>query len=132
MTDSNPRIEIFDPPMCCPTGVCGTDVDPQLSRFASDLEWLAQQGASVRRYSLTQEPQEFVSNPQVHALITKTDGSALPVITLDGRVVSQGVYPSRAELASILHSAHNIVATAPIMPGAAKPGEGCCGPKGCC
>ncbi|MFN8000751.1 MAG: arsenic metallochaperone ArsD family protein [Acidobacteriota bacterium] len=22
------KLEIFDPPMCCATGVCGTDVDP--------------------------------------------------------------------------------------------------------
>ncbi|MDH3390414.1 MAG: arsenic metallochaperone ArsD family protein, partial [Desulfobulbaceae bacterium] len=30
-------IEIYDPPMCCPTGVCGPNVDPELVQFAADL-----------------------------------------------------------------------------------------------
>jgi len=132
MTTTNPRIEIFDPPMCCSSGVCGTDVDPQLAQFASDLEWLAQKGASVRRYNLTQEPQAFVSHPQVHAVLTEREGAGLPVITLNGCVVSQGVYPSREQLAAILQSAESAAATSPLTPAATKPEGGCCGPKGCC
>jgi len=42
-------IQVFDPPLCCSTGVCGTDVDPELVRFAADLDWLAKQGVEVER-----------------------------------------------------------------------------------
>jgi hypothetical protein len=37
-------LEIFDPPMCCSTGVCGPDPDPRLPQFAADLAWLASRG----------------------------------------------------------------------------------------
>ena len=33
------RIEVFDPAMCCSTGVCGTDVDQNLVTFAADAAW---------------------------------------------------------------------------------------------
>ena len=29
------KIEIFDPAMCCSTGVCGPGVDPELLRMAT-------------------------------------------------------------------------------------------------
>ncbi len=31
------RIQVYDPAMCCSTGVCGPEVDPVLVRFATDL-----------------------------------------------------------------------------------------------
>ncbi|HRX83200.1 MAG TPA: arsenic metallochaperone ArsD family protein, partial [Pirellulaceae bacterium] len=34
------KIEIYDKPMCCSTGICGPEVDPILPRFAADLDWL--------------------------------------------------------------------------------------------
>ena len=52
-----PKIEVFDPAMCCSTGVCGPKVDPSLARFASDLEALKRAGASVTRYNLSQQPE---------------------------------------------------------------------------
>jgi hypothetical protein len=30
------RLDVFDPAMCCSTGVCGPEVDPQLVQFAAD------------------------------------------------------------------------------------------------
>ena len=38
------KLEVFDPAMCCSTGVCGVDVDPVLAQFAADLKWVAEQG----------------------------------------------------------------------------------------
>ena len=29
------HLQVFDPPMCCSTGVCGPQVDPELPRFAA-------------------------------------------------------------------------------------------------
>lgn len=58
-------IEVFDPPMCCSTGVCGPSVDPALATFASDLDWIATQGAEVTRHNLSQEPKAFAENDRV-------------------------------------------------------------------
>ncbi len=126
------RIDVFDPPMCCSTGVCGTDVDPQLSRFAADLDWLAQQGVSVRRYNLAQEPQAFMANEQVQAVVNETDGAGLPVIVVNGRMMSQGVYLTREQLVSLVQSAGGAESSTSVMPNAAKQTSGCCGPEGCC
>ena len=62
-------IEVYDPAMCCSTGVCGPEVDPVLVAFAADLKWVADQGVTVRRYNLGQEPQAFAANPAVVKLV---------------------------------------------------------------
>jgi hypothetical protein len=49
-----PKLEIYDPPMCCSSGVCGPSVDPVLPRFAADLDWISQRGVAVERYNLSQ------------------------------------------------------------------------------
>ena len=46
------KLEVFDPAMCCSTGVCGVDVDPVLVQFAADLQWLGEQGVEIKRYNL--------------------------------------------------------------------------------
>lgn len=30
------KIEIFDPAMCCPTGLCGPNINPDLMRHGAD------------------------------------------------------------------------------------------------
>ena len=92
-------IEVFDPPMCCSTGVCGPAPDERLAQLSADLDWLKRQGMQVRRYNLSQEPAAFINQPEVARLLRETDGEGLPVIIVAGVVVSQGVYPSRQQLA---------------------------------
>ncbi len=92
------RMEVFDPAMCCSTGVCGPSVDPKLARFAADVEWLKSQGVEVKRFNLAQEPRAFVENKGVaDALMGRDD--ALPLLLVDGAIVSVGTYPDRATLA---------------------------------
>jgi len=104
MTESSSKssIEVYDPPMCCPSGVCGPDPDPHLTRFSADLAWLRRKGVEVRRHSLTQEPLDFAKNADVKRLMTENNGDGLPVIMMDGKVMQHGTYPSRSELASWL------------------------------
>jgi len=104
MTESSSKslIEVYDPPMCCPSGVCGPDTDPHLTRFSADLAWLRHKGVEVRRHSLTQEPLDFAKNADVKRLMTENNGDGLPVIMMDGKVMQHGTYPSRSELASWL------------------------------
>ena len=93
------RVEVYDPAMCCSTGVCGPKVDPALAQFASDLDWLAGQGVEVIRFNLSQEPGAFVTNPAVSQLLQQAGDSALPAVLVDGAVRSSGRFPKRHELA---------------------------------
>ncbi|MBI5084177.1 MAG: arsenite efflux transporter metallochaperone ArsD [Acidobacteria bacterium] len=95
------HLEVFDPPMCCPTGVCGPAVDPALARFAADLHWLAGEGVHVDRYNLSQQPQAFAANQAVKAALEEDGNACLPLILMDGRVASKGGYPAREELARL-------------------------------
>lgn len=93
------KLEVFDPPMCCSTGVCGTDINPVLPRFAADLEWLKTKGAIVERYNLAQQPGIFVANESVKAALHEDGSGCLPLILVDGQLVSRSAYPDRATLA---------------------------------
>ncbi|MGC8471501.1 MAG: arsenite efflux transporter metallochaperone ArsD [Acidimicrobiales bacterium] len=93
-------VEVFDPPMCCSTGVCGPSVDPALAAFAADLGWLAEQGAVVERHNLSQEPKAFADEQLVRELLAERGDEALPAVVVDGALRSSGRYPSRAELAA--------------------------------
>ncbi len=92
-----PKVEVFDPPMCCSTGVCGPTVDPALVRFAADVDWLRSQGVEVVRYNLAQDPSPFVSNRKVADAMRGRD-DALPLLLVDGVIASQGKYPDREML----------------------------------
>lgn len=92
-------LEVFDRPMCCSTGICGPQVDPTLVRFAADLDWLRRQGVRCERFNLAQQPQQFMTHEDVKAVL-KDGTENLPVLRIDGHIVSQGAYPSREALAS--------------------------------
>jgi AhpD family alkylhydroperoxidase len=94
-------LQVFEPPMCCSTGVCGPSVDPVLPRFAADLEWLKSQGVDVERYNLAQQPSKFVETEVVKKTLAATGNKCLPLILVDGQIVSEGTYPSRDELAAL-------------------------------
>ncbi len=93
------KLQVFDPPMCCSTGVCGPNPDPVLPRFAADLHWLVNQGVSLERYNLAQEPQAFAANETVRAALEKYGNDCLPLILVNDALLSRGSYPVRKELA---------------------------------
>ncbi len=93
-------IQVFDPPLCCSTGVCGPDVDRELVRFAADLEWLAKQGVEVERINMSQEPGRFAEDAVVSRELAARGNDCLPLILAAGTVVDRGRYPSREELAT--------------------------------
>lgn len=95
------RVEVFDPPMCCSTGVCGPSFDPALTRFTADLHWLANQRIAVERYNLAQQPQAFAASEVVKMALKQYGNECLPLILLNGTVISQGCYPARDELARL-------------------------------
>lgn len=95
------KIEVFDPAMCCPTGVCGPNVDPKLVQFAADLEWLKTRGVKMERYNLAQQPDKFADCKPVTDAMALTGELCLPLILADGEIVSRGSYPTRDDLASL-------------------------------
>lgn len=95
------KVQVFDPPMCCPTGVCGPAVDAALVRFASDLEWLKANGVEIERFNLSQQHAALVDNPVVAQAIRGSE-DRLPLVLVDGKVVAQGSYPAREVLAELV------------------------------
>lgn len=93
------KVEIFDPAMCCPTGVCGPSVNPDLARVASAVYSLQKRGKDVERYQLTSDPGKFAGNPKVSRLLEEKGNDALPIVLLDGEVVKVGEYPTNEEFA---------------------------------
>jgi hypothetical protein len=116
-------VQVFDRPMCCSTGVCGPAVDPVLARFAADLEWLKFQGVAVQRLNLAQDAAAFVGTPEVRAVLARDGADCLPVVLVDGRIVSCGTYPARADLAAWAGLA---------TPRSLPLDQGCCGGASSC
>jgi hypothetical protein len=95
------KITIYDPAMCCSTGVCATDVDPKLVQFASDLAWLKDRGVSVERFNLAQQPAAFVANPAVGEALKTHGTGALPLVLVDDAIATRSIYPNREQLAAL-------------------------------
>ncbi len=124
-------LKIYDPAMCCATGVCGPDVDTKLVRLAADVAFLKSQGIDVERFNLGQQTDAFLKEP----LVIETMGPAaqnLPIFLVEGEVKASGRYPDRAELASWfgLEASASAVKPRVSLPMAG----GCCGgnDEGCC
>ncbi len=93
------RIEIFDPAMCCATGVCGPSVDPELTRVANTVFLLEKKGIDIHRYNLSNDTEAFISNAMIQKLLDKKGSDALPATIVDGELVKEGTYPTNEEFA---------------------------------
>lgn len=116
-------IQIFDPALCCSTGVCGVEVDQALVSFAADVDWAKQSGAQVERFNLAQQPLAFAENATVKAFLERSGQEALPLILVDGEVALAGRYPNRTELARWAGIS---------APSAPQSQGGCCSGSRCC
>ena len=94
------KIEIYDPAMCCPTGLCGPAIDPELTRMATVVHALKQQGYPIERFNLANEPAAFVENQLIKQAITDSVDT-LPITLVDGVIVRRRGYLSNAEIAEL-------------------------------
>lgn len=94
-----PTIQVFDPALCCSTGVCGVETDQALVTFSADVDWAKQSGAQIERFNLAQQPMAFADNAAVKSFLERSGQEALPLILIDGEIALAGRYPNRAELA---------------------------------
>ena len=93
----NKKIIIYDPPMCCSSGVCGPNPDQTLIDLQDSLSVLKAEGAEVERDIITQSPEKFKENPQVIKLIQKQQLKVLPITSMNGTIVKTGSYPTLEE-----------------------------------
>lgn len=92
------KIEIFDPAMCCPTGLCGTNINPESMRIAVVIETLKKQGIIGTRHNLRDEPQVYVSNKTINEFLHKHGADALPITLVDGEVAVSQTYPTTQQM----------------------------------
>jgi hypothetical protein len=103
----NKKIYIYDPPMCCSTGVCGPDPDSTLINFQNTIDKLKKEGIEVERYVITQSPEKFKENSQVIELIQKDQLKVLPITFYDGKVLLKGIYPTYEQCKSFVTEGKN-------------------------
>lgn len=116
-------LSVYDPALCCSSGVCGTEVNQNLVNFSADIDWLKKKGITVTRYNLAQQPMAFIDNTVVKNFLQNSGEDGLPMILLDGECVMAGRYPTRAELAHWYKLPLEITGIAP---------KGCCGSNTSC
>lgn len=117
-------IQIFDPALCCSSGVCGVEVDQELVNFAANVDWAKRSGAQIERFNLAQQPMAFVENAAVKDMLERSGEGALPLTLVEGDVALAGRYPTRDELTRWADIAPTVIA--PVAAG------GCCSGGSCC
>ena len=119
-------IQVYDPGICCNTGVCGVDVDQALVNFSADADWAKQHGAQIERFNLAQQPMAFADNPTVKTFLLRSGEEALPLVLVDGEVALAGRYPNRTELARWADTTLESAVSKPVT------ASGCCSGSSCC
>lgn len=118
------KMEIFDPAMCCATGVCGPSIDPELMRIATVINSLKEKGIIIKRHGLANEPQDFITNKVISDLLQKEGVEVLPVTLVDGVVAKTKAYPTNEEIEKWLEIK---IDSKPLIFGSCG-----CSPQGCC
>jgi arsenite methyltransferase len=127
-----PSVHVYEPALCCNTGICGEDVDQRLVDFTADLNHLTEQGADIARHNLANDPLAFASEESIRAFLEVAGSEGLPLTTVNGVTVLTGAYPGRAQLRRYAGLAPEPV---DVPTGALEltvAEDSCCGPTGCC
>jgi len=93
-----PVINVYEPALCCSTGVCGPDLDQALVSFTADVDYLRGLGADISRHNLASDPAAFAGNSTVRSFLEVAGSEGLPLTLVDGVTVATGRYPARDQL----------------------------------
>ena len=118
-------MSIYEPAMCCDTGVCGVNVDPELVRMSTVINILKKNGITIERYNLSGEPMAFANNEKVKEALDKNGVDILPLILVDDEIVIEGRYPKNDEIMELLQISKEYFK-------ASKQNKGCCGCNSSC
>ena len=91
-------LEIYEPSLCCESGVCGPEPDKALIDLQNAILLLKKAGVETQRYAINQSPKAFVQNKVVSDYIKANGPGKLPVCLLDGEIIKEGDYPSLDDL----------------------------------
>jgi hypothetical protein len=125
------KMIVFDPAMCCSTGVCGPSIDKELLRVSTVINNLKSKGIIVERHNLTNNPQIFVDNKVINRMLMEEGVDLLPVTMIDGEVVKTKAYPSNEEFCNLLEVPADYLKITIKKPSAAK-AKTCGCDDGCC
>ncbi|MDP3891074.1 arsenite efflux transporter metallochaperone ArsD, partial [Nocardioides sp.] len=128
-----PAVRVYEPALCCNTGVCGPDLDQALVDFTADLNHLVERGADIARHNLANDPGAFTTEESVRTFLRVAGSEGLPLTTVDGVTVMTGTYPTREQLirfAALGEEPTTVPAGAIELD--LTDGGGCCGPSGSC
>lgn len=121
-------MSIYEPAMCCETGICGVGVDPELLRISTVFNNLQKNGVAAARFNLNSSPQAFVNNSEINKLLMSGGVESLPATVIDGKIVKTKEYPTNEEIASWLEIPASYLEAAQ----ARNTGGGCFCSGGCC
>lgn len=93
---------LYEPAMCCPTGICGPSIDPELLRISTIIKNLEKHRIKVQRFNLKNYPGEFVKNTAINQLMMQQGIDCLPATIVDGKILKTGKYPTNDEIAAWL------------------------------
>lgn len=122
-------MSIYEPAMCCETGICGVGVDPELLRISTVINNLKKNGVEIKRYNLNNFPQEFINNTEINKLIMGDGVESLPATVVDGKIVMTKKYPTNDEIANLLEVPKSYLEA---MKDLDSNGGCCCGANGGC
>ena len=125
------KIEMYEPAMCCSTGVCGPAIDPVLVKLQETLRLIGEQtggAVKVERFNLSSAPKAFVDNAAVSALLKNEGNGVLPLTFIDGVLLAKGKYPTAVDFQEEL----SIRCVQVTLEAKTTSPKSCCGPKGCC
>lgn len=131
-----PSVHVYEPALCCNTGVCGEDVDQRLVEFTADLNHLTEQGADIARHNLANDPLTFASQDSVRSFLEVAGSEGLPLTTVDGLTVLTGAYPTREQLLRYTGLTPTLTQAPVTVPAGTTElmvaDNTGCGPTGCC
>ena len=137
-----PSIHVYEPALCCNTGVCGPDPAQELVTFTADLAYLKGRGADIARHNLASDTRAFADSATVRGFLEVSGSEGLPLVVVDGVTVLTGRYPTRDELVKYAglapekqYATVHVSERAPASggccgspaPGRASSSGGCCG-----
>lgn len=96
------QVQIFEQAMCCPTGLCGPSIDPELLRISAVLDTLEKNGLHIERYNLSNAPLKFIQTPAAAEFLQHHAPEELPLVLVDGKIWMAGRYPTNEEFARML------------------------------
>ena len=128
-----PVVNVYEPALCCSTGVCGPDLDQALVTFTADFDHLRGLGAEISRHNLASDPAAFAENDNVRSFLEVAGSAGLPLTLVDGVTVVTGTYPTRDQLLRYAGLASPAAAPAGVTElGLTEIAGDSCGPAGCC